>query len=166
MTRALADASKKLAAAGINVVDWEPYKHDHGVGIIVRIVSYRIPRALSVKLTKGNQKVNPLLPRRSSNLPVSPGTNLRTHPSVNRMGVFVRKARTTQYPRQLGPEQGPRHLSRRVPCIAEGPRRGLPADPRVSRCCGRAGRVALSRVHVCVEHPRSAGCCVPNRDKS
>lgn len=35
MTRALTVAKEKLLAAGINVVDWEPYKHDYGWDIIV-----------------------------------------------------------------------------------------------------------------------------------
>ena len=35
VTRALTVAKEKLLAAGINVVDWEPYKHDHGYDIIV-----------------------------------------------------------------------------------------------------------------------------------
>lgn len=34
--RALKYAKEKLMAAGIKVVDWEPYKHDHGWEIVVR----------------------------------------------------------------------------------------------------------------------------------
>lgn len=37
--RALQFAKEKLIAAGIKVVDWEPYKHDHGWDIVVRIIS-------------------------------------------------------------------------------------------------------------------------------
>lgn len=36
VTRALRLAKQKLLAAGIKVVDWEPYKHDYGWEIIVR----------------------------------------------------------------------------------------------------------------------------------
>lgn len=35
VTRALRHAKSKLEAAGIKVVDWEPYKHGHGWDIIV-----------------------------------------------------------------------------------------------------------------------------------
>ena len=35
ITRALHFAREKLVAAGIKVVDWEPYKHQHGWEIIV-----------------------------------------------------------------------------------------------------------------------------------
>lgn len=36
ITRALKHAKSKLQAAGIKVIDWEPYKHKHGWDIIVR----------------------------------------------------------------------------------------------------------------------------------
>lgn len=36
ITRALQHAKSKLQAAGIKVIDWEPYKHAHGWDIIVR----------------------------------------------------------------------------------------------------------------------------------
>lgn len=35
--RALKYAKEKLMAAGVKIVDWEPYKHDHGWEIVVRI---------------------------------------------------------------------------------------------------------------------------------
>lgn len=35
ITRALRHAKEKLVAAGVNVVDWEPYKHQHGWEVIV-----------------------------------------------------------------------------------------------------------------------------------
>ncbi|KAJ5791464.1 uncharacterized protein N7518_008475 [Penicillium psychrosexuale] len=34
ITRALRHAKEKLVAAGVNVVDWEPYKHQHGWEVI------------------------------------------------------------------------------------------------------------------------------------
>lgn len=36
ITRALRHARDKLVAAGIKIVDWEPYKHQHGWEVIVR----------------------------------------------------------------------------------------------------------------------------------
>lgn len=38
ITRGLQYAKEKLQAAGIKVVDWEPFKHDHGWEIIVRTI--------------------------------------------------------------------------------------------------------------------------------
>lgn len=35
ITRALRFARDRLVAAGIKVVDWEPYKHQHGWEVIV-----------------------------------------------------------------------------------------------------------------------------------
>jgi Asp-tRNA(Asn)/Glu-tRNA(Gln) amidotransferase A subunit family amidase len=35
ITRALRHAKEKLVAAGVKVVDWEPYKHQHGWEVIV-----------------------------------------------------------------------------------------------------------------------------------
>lgn len=49
VTRALTEARDKLVVAGINVVDWEPYKHDHGLKIIVSI---RIPVRASRQKTR------------------------------------------------------------------------------------------------------------------
>ncbi|PYH47216.1 amidase [Aspergillus saccharolyticus JOP 1030-1] len=37
VTRALKHARSKLEAAGVKVVDWEPYKHDHGWDIISKM---------------------------------------------------------------------------------------------------------------------------------
>ena len=44
--RALQYAKERLMAAGIKIVDWKPYKHDHGWDIVVRIISrsqYTVP---------------------------------------------------------------------------------------------------------------------------
>lgn len=43
VTRALKHAKAKLQAAGIKVIDWEPYKHKHGWDIIVRHTNQAIP---------------------------------------------------------------------------------------------------------------------------
>lgn len=39
ITRGLQVAKEKLQAAGIEVIDWEPFKHDHGWNIVVSISS-------------------------------------------------------------------------------------------------------------------------------
>ena len=57
--RALKYAKEKLLAAGIRVVDWEPYKHDHGWEIVVRSLSteQRQNRQIqAISLMKAKQK--------------------------------------------------------------------------------------------------------------
>lgn len=46
ITRALRMAKEKLQAAGVKVVDWEPYKHQRGWEIIVsaaNLVQFNLP---------------------------------------------------------------------------------------------------------------------------
>lgn len=45
ITRALRLAKEKLVAAGVKVVDWEPYKHQHGWEVIVSAESALVMRA-------------------------------------------------------------------------------------------------------------------------
>ncbi|KAJ5778297.1 hypothetical protein N7520_001543 [Penicillium odoratum] len=59
VTRALKLAKEKLVAAGINVVDWEPYKHDHGWKIISSLY-YPESAALQRKVIR--ESGEPILP--------------------------------------------------------------------------------------------------------
>ncbi|PKX93305.1 putative glutamyl-tRNA(Gln) amidotransferase subunit A [Aspergillus novofumigatus IBT 16806] len=59
VTRALHHAKQKLLAAGIKVVDWEPYRHDHGWEIIS---SLYFPDAANSQRTVLSQSGEPLLP--------------------------------------------------------------------------------------------------------
>lgn len=59
VTRALRHAKEKLLAAGLKVVDWEPYRHDHGWEIIS---SLYFPDAANSQRTVLSQSGEPLLP--------------------------------------------------------------------------------------------------------
>ncbi|PYH97438.1 amidase [Aspergillus ellipticus CBS 707.79] len=59
VTRALKDAKSKLQAAGINVVDWEPYKHKHGWDIISAMY---FPDGAASQHTLINETGEPILP--------------------------------------------------------------------------------------------------------
>ncbi|BAE65447.1 amidase signature domain-containing protein [Aspergillus flavus] len=59
ITRALQAARSKLQAAGIKVVDWEPYKHAHGWDIISKLY---FPDAATSQKTLISQTNEPILP--------------------------------------------------------------------------------------------------------
>ncbi|GIJ88367.1 hypothetical protein Asppvi_007287 [Aspergillus pseudoviridinutans] len=59
VTRALQHAKEKLLAAGIKVVDWEPYRHDHGWEIVSNLY---FPDAANSQRTVLSQSGEPLLP--------------------------------------------------------------------------------------------------------
>ncbi|RAL13671.1 putative glutamyl-tRNA(Gln) amidotransferase subunit A [Aspergillus homomorphus CBS 101889] len=59
VTRALRQAKSKLEAAGIKVVDWEPYKHDHGWDIISKMY---FPDAALLQRTLITASGEPTLP--------------------------------------------------------------------------------------------------------